>query len=98
MKNLILILLLVLVSCESAYKITTTYTTDSSGNKIKTIKKEYREHTNDSYIEITPSGPYRYNDPFYNPFSIPFYYRPYYRPYYVPHYGPRYVPKLNPRK
>jgi hypothetical protein len=99
MKNLILILLLSLASCETAYKTTTTYTTDSLGNKVKTIKKEYKEReASDSYIEITP---YRYTDPFYNPFYSPFYYRPYYRPYYgpryIPHYGPRYVPKTNPR-
>jgi len=97
MKNLILILLLTLASCETAYKTTTTYTTDSLGNKVKTIKKEYKEHTNNSYIEITPYAPYRYTDPFYNPFYRP-YYRPfYYRPYYRPYYGPHYVPKTNPR-
>lgn len=88
MKNLILLLFafLFLVSCQSAYITTTTYTTDSLGNKIKTIKKEYRESSsNNSYIEITPDPFYRYTYPFYYPYYRPYYYRPHYIPY-----GPRY--------
>jgi hypothetical protein len=93
MKNLILILLLSLASCESAYKTTTTYTTDSLGNKVKTIKKEYKEReASDSYIQIIPYPQYGYMDPFYYP-----YYRSYYRPLYRPNYGPRYIPRPNPR-
>ena len=97
MKNLILILLLILTSCESAYKITTTYTTDSLGNKVKTIKKEYKERADsDFYIQITPYPQYGYMDPFYYPHYRP-YYRPYYRPPYRPNYGPRYIPRPIPR-
>ena len=94
MKNLILILLLALASCESAYKTTTTYTTDSLGNKVKTIKKEYKEReASDSYIEINTYPRY---DPFYRPYYSP-YYSPFYRPYYRPYYGPHYVPRPIPR-
>jgi hypothetical protein len=99
MKNLILILLLAFVSCQSAYKTTTTYTTDSLGNKVKTIKKEYKEReASDSYIEINtyPEYGYPFGRPYYSPFYSPFY-RPYYRPYYRPNYGPRYTPKPTPR-
>ena len=86
MKNLILLLFVFLVSCQSAYITTTTYTTDSLGNKIKTIKKEYREtNSTNSYIEITPDPFYRYTNPFYYPYYRPYYYRPHYIPY-----GPRY--------
>ena len=94
MKNLILILLLALVSCQSIYKTTVTYTTDSLGNKIKTIKKEYRENTSDSYIEINTYPEYGY--PFGRPYYSPFY-SPFYRPYYRPNYGPRYTPRPIPR-
>jgi hypothetical protein len=93
MKNLILILLLAFVSCESVYKTTTTYTTDSLGNKVKTIKKEYRERNDDSYIEINTHLQY---DPFYRPYYSPFY-SPFYRPYYRPYYGPHYIPRPIPR-
>ena len=99
MKNLILILLLAFVSCQSAYKTTTTYTTDSLGNKVKTIKKEYKEReASDSYIEINPYPEYGYpfGRPYYSPYYSPFY-RPYYRPYYRPNYGPRYTPRPTPR-
>jgi hypothetical protein len=98
MKNLILILLLSLASCQSIYKTTITYTTDSLGNKIKTIKKEYRENTSDSYIEINtyPEYGYPFGRPYYSPFYSPFY-RPYYRPYYRPNYGPHYTPRPTPR-
>ena len=95
MKNLILILLLAFVSCQSAYKTTTTYTTDSLGNKVKTIKKEYKEReASDSYIEINtyPEYGYPFGRPYYSPFYSPFY-RPYYRPYYGPHYVPRPIPR-----
>lgn len=85
MKNLILVLLLSLASCQSAYRITTIYTTDSLGNKIKTVKKEYKEYSRDSYIEVIPYG------------STDTYFYPRYRPQYVPYYGQQHIPKYNPR-
>ena len=96
MKNLILLVLLSLVACQSAYKITTVYTTDSLGNVIKTIKKERREYPSNSYVEIMPHNSYnlyRYNLPFFYP-----YYSPYYRPYYGPYYRPYVQPYNRPRR
>ena len=89
MKNLILILLLSLVSCQSIYKTTVTYTTDSLGNTIKIVKKEYVEYNNNSTIEYAPYGS---ADPYYRPKYIP-----YYRPQYIPYYGPHYRPQSNPK-
>jgi len=89
MKKLLFILLLGVTSCDTIYKTTVTYTTDSSGKKVKTIMREYREPSSSNYIQMTP-----YYDPF--RFNNFYYYRPY-RPIYIPYNRPSYGHPQSPK-
>ena len=94
MKNLIVLFFAVIIaSC--SYKTTTTYTTDSLGRTIKTIKREPVE--TGTYIQTTPIIQYDYYRPFYSyPYYRPYYYRPY---YYRPTPRPiPYRPQTQPRE
>jgi hypothetical protein len=76
----LLILTLLLASCDTPSRVITTYTTDSSGRTIKKVEKFY----SDSVVRTHIIYPNVYPDFWYNPYYRPYYYTPHF--YYHPHY------------
>lgn len=77
---LFILTVLFLISCETPYKITETYTTDSTGKTIKTVQKLYSDG---SSVPVYQGS--------FNVITSPLMFGTYVRPYYV---APIYVPRV----
>lgn len=92
MKNLLfLFLVLLVVSCETPYKIVETYTTDSTGKTVKVVNKYYSTGSSTTYVPV--SNVY-IPDASYNIYNSPVLY-PYYRPTIVPRIVVPIAPRYN---